>query len=341
MLIIMKKGSTPDETARVSDAVRALGREPERVVVAGRDAIAALGGGAPLDAGRFEAMSGVHHVVPLAPPYRLAAREARPAGTVIRVGGSTIGGGSLFVVAGPCAVESEEQIVATARLMKHAGANALRGGAYKPRSSPYSFQGLGPEGLKLLVRAREASGLPIVSEAVDDASLDLVAEHADVVQIGARNMHNGALLKRAGRLRKPVLLKRGIAASLDDLLMAAEYILDQGNGDVVLCERGIRTFSQHSRFTLDLSLVPAAQAASHLPIFVDPSHAVGRRDRVAPMARAAVAAGADGVIFEVHPDPDEALSDGRQALQPQEAAELITQLREIAAVLGRKTEVAR
>ena len=341
MLIIMKKGSTPDETARVSEAVRALGRTPERVVVAGRDAIAALGAGVPFDAARFEGMSGVHQVVPLTPPYRLASKDARPAGTAIRVGGSTIGGGSLFVVAGPCAVESEEQIVDTACRMKQAGADALRGGAYKPRSSPYSFQGLGPEGLKLLVRAREASGLPIVSEAVDEASLDLVAEHADVVQIGARNMHNGALLKRAGRIRKPILLKRGISASLDDLLMAAEYILDQGNGEVALCERGIRTFSQHSRFTLDLSIIPAVQAASHLPVLVDPSHAVGRRDRVAPMARAAVAAGADGVIFEVHPDPDEALSDGRQALVPHEAAELIAQLREIAAVLGRKTEVAR
>ncbi|HEX4825473.1 MAG TPA: 3-deoxy-7-phosphoheptulonate synthase [Candidatus Polarisedimenticolaceae bacterium] len=341
MLIVMKKGSTPDETARVCDAVRAIGRTPVTVVIDGREAISVAAGNPPLDAGRFEGMAGVHQVVPLEAPYRLAARDARPRGTAITVGGRTIGAGGLFVVAGPCAVENEEQIVETARLMKQAGADALRGGAYKPRSSPYSFQGLGPEGLRLLVVAREATGLPIVSEAVDESSLDLVAAQADIVQIGARNMHNGALLKSAGRLRKPILLKRGMSATLDDLLMAAEFILDQGNGEVILCERGIRTFSQHSRFTLDLSVVPAAQTASHLPVFVDPSHAAGRRERVAPMARAAVAAGADGVIFEVHPDPDDALSDGRQALVPGEAAELIAQLREVAAVLSRKTEVAR
>lgn len=242
------------------------------------------------------------------------------------------------MIAGPCAVETAEQILETARLMKLAGADALRGGAFKPRSSPYSFQGLGKEGLVLLAKAREATGLAIVTEAVDEASLELVGEFADVVQIGARNMQNYELLKRVGRLRKPVLLKRGLSATLEDLLLSAEYVLAEGNPDVILCERGIRTFSRHSRYTLDLSVVPAARSLSHLPIVVDPSHAVGRSDRVPSMARAAVAAGADGVMIEVHPVPGEALSDGRQALLPQQSADLIAQLRAIAAIVSRKAE---
>jgi 3-deoxy-7-phosphoheptulonate synthase len=265
----------------------------------------------------------------------------KPEDTVVKVGSRAIGDGGLFVIAGPCAVETGEQVLETARLMKLAGADALRGGAFKPRSSPYSFQGLGKEGLVHLAKAREATGLPIVSEAVDQASLELVEEYADVVQIGARNMQNYELLKHAGRLSKPVLLKRGMSATLEDLLLSAEYVLAQGNPEVILCERGIRTFSRHNRYTLDLSVVPAARDLSHLPIFVDPSHATGRRDRVPAMARAAVAAGADGVMIEIHPSPDQALCDGRQALLPHEGADLIAQLRAIAAIVARRAEAVR
>jgi 3-deoxy-7-phosphoheptulonate synthase len=341
MLIVMKKGSTPDEISRVADAVRAIGLCAAVVPAGDRVSIAISGEAIPPDAARFEGMAGVGVVIPITPPYRRASRDARPADTIVRVGSATIGAGRVFVIAGPCAVENEEQVLATARLMKLAGADALRGGAYKPRSSPYSFQGMGRGGLELLAKAREETGLPVISEALDEASLELVAEYADVVQIGARNMHNTSLLKRAGRLRKPVLLKRGMAATLEDLLLSAEYLLAEGNDDVILCERGIRTFSHHSRFTLDLSVVPALKATSHLPVFVDPSHAAGARDRVPPMARAAVAAGADGVMFEVHPAPDTALSDGRQALVPQQARELIAELREIAAIVTRKPEAVR
>jgi 3-deoxy-7-phosphoheptulonate synthase len=339
MLIVMKKGSTADESARVVAAVRGEGLEARAVTGGDRPTIMVSGGRA--DPARFEGLPGVAQIVPISPAYRLAARESRPGDTIVRAGGKPIGSGRLFVVAGPCAVESEDQLVATAREMKAAGADALRGGAFKPRSSPYSFQGLGREGLEILARAREATGLPVVSEALDEASLELVDAYADIVQIGARNMHNTSLLKRAGRLKKPVLLKRGMAATLEDLLLSAEYVLAEGNPDVILCERGIRTFSQHSRFTLDLGMVPASKALSHLPVFVDPSHAAGQRDRVPAMARAAVAAGADGIMFEVHPSPDAALSDGRQALVPREAAELIAQMREIAAIASRNTEAVR
>jgi 3-deoxy-7-phosphoheptulonate synthase len=292
----------------------------------------------PLDPDTFERLPGVARVVPVSHPFKLASREWKPEDTIVRVGSRTVGGGGLFVIAGPCAVETEEQVLETARLMKAAGADALRGGAFKPRSSPYSFQGLGKRGLVYLTKARESTGLPIVTEAVDPASLELVDEHADIVQIGARNMQNYELLKRAGRLSKPVLLKRGMSATLEELLLSAEYILAQGNPRVILCERGIRTFSRHSRYTLDLSVIPAARELSHLPMFVDPSHSTGRRDRVPAMARAAVAAGADGVMFEVHTSPDDALCDGRQALLPQQGADLIAQLRAIAAVVSRKAE---
>jgi len=306
-----------------------------------RTTIGITGIAGPLDPDTFERLPGVARAISISQPFKLASRETRSEDTVVRIGSKAIGGGGLFVIAGPCAVETADQVLESARLLKRAGADALRGGAFKPRSSPYSFQGLGREGLVHLAKAREATGLPIVTEAVDEASLELVDEFADVVQIGARNMQNYELLKRAGRLGKPVLLKRGMSATLEDLLLSAEYVLTQGNPDVILCERGIRTFSRHSRYTLDLSVLPAARGMSHLPFVVDPSHATGRADRVPAMARAAVAAGADGVMIEVHPSPDEALSDGRQALLPQQGADLIAQLRAIAAIVTRKAEAVR
>jgi 3-deoxy-7-phosphoheptulonate synthase len=341
MVIVMKKGSSREDLARVASAVEALGFRPHVFSGEERAAIGVTGNPNPIDPDVFERLPGVARAIPIGQPFKLASREMRPDDTVVPVGSRTVGGGGLFVIAGPCAVESEDQIVDTARAVKLAGADALRGGAYKPRSSPYSFQGLGKAGLLLLAKAREETGLPIITEAVDEASLELIAEHADVVQIGARNMQNYELLKRVGRAGKPVLLKRGMSATLEELLLSAEYVLAQGNPHVILCERGIRTFSRHSRFTLDVAVVPAARELSHLPIFVDPSHATGRRNRVPAMARAAVAAGADGVMIEIHPSPDEALCDGRQALLPREGAELIGQLRAIATIVSRKAEAMR
>jgi 3-deoxy-7-phosphoheptulonate synthase len=341
MIIVMKKGSSREDLAQVIRAVESQGFRHQVLPGGDRTTVAVTGSSGPLDPDTFERLPGVASAIPVSQPYTLASREAKPEDTVVKIGARSVGDGGLFVIAGPCAVESAEQISESALLLKRAGADALRGGAFKPRSSPYSFQGLGKAGLLLLVKAREATGLPIVTEAVDAASCELVAEYADVVQIGARNMQNFELLKCAGRLRKPVLLKRGMSATLDDLLLAAEYVLNEGNPNVLLCERGIRTFSRHSRFTLDLSVVPVAREMSHLPILVDPSHATGHRDRVPAMARAAVAAGADGVLIEFHPSPDTALCDGRQALLPRQAAELISGLRAIAAVVSRKAEAVR
>ena len=341
MVIVMNKGSSREDLARVTRVVEQLGFHPHVLPGIERTVVAVTGNPGPLDPDAFERLPGVARAIPIGQPLVLASRETKPDDTVVRVGSKVIGGGRLFVIAGPCAVETDDQIIETARLMKLAGADALRGGAFKPRSSPYSFQGLGKAGLLLLAKAREETGLPIVTEAVDEASLELVDELADVVQVGARNMQNYELLKRAGRLRKPVLLKRGMSATLEDLMLSAEYVLAEGNPNVILCERGIRTFSGHSRYTLDLSIVPAARGMSHLPIFVDPSHAAGRSDRVPAMARAAVAAGADGVMIEVHPAPDKARSDGRQALLPQHGAELISQLRAIAAIVDRNAEAVR
>jgi 3-deoxy-7-phosphoheptulonate synthase len=341
MVIVMKKGSSREDLAQVARAVEALGFRAHILPGVERTAVGVTGNTGPLDPDLFERLPGVASAIPVSQPFKLASREMKPEDSVIRIGSRAVGDGGLFVIAGPCAVETADQITETARTLKSAGADALRGGAFKPRSSPYSFQGLGKLGLMLLAKAREATGLPIVTEAVDQGSLELVAEYADVVQIGARNMQNFELLKRAGHLRKPVLLKRGMSATLEDLLLAAEYVLAAGNPDVILCERGIRTFSQHSRYTLDLSIVPVAREVSHLPIFVDPSHATGHRDRVPAMARAAAAAGAAGVMIEFHPSPDAALCDGRQALLPREGAELIAQLRAIAAVVCRKAEAVR
>jgi 3-deoxy-7-phosphoheptulonate synthase len=344
MIILMRSAAPGEDLHRVVREAEATGLRAD-VLEFGGNRIVALSGDAPADPARFESLPGVAQVVGGAGPFRLAAREARPEGTVVRAAGVPIGAGECVVIAGPCAVESEVQLLETARFVRQHGARLLRGGAFKPRTSPYSFQGLGLPALRLLAKAREETGLGIVTEALDEGSLAAVEEVADVIQIGTRNMHNAGLLRAAARTGKPILLKRGMAATLEELLMAAEYVLAEGNPDVVLCERGIRTFSRHSRYTLDLSVIPAAHELSHLPIVVDPSHATGRRDRVAPMARAAVAAGADGLLLEVHPTPERSRSDGPQALLPAQFAALVPELRALAAALAASSapgrEVAR
>src|ERR1700685_3903720 len=284
-----------------------------------------------------EGMPGVQEVIKVSKPYKLVSRDIKEDNTVIHFAGTaaTIGGPGLAIVAGPCAIESREQAFAVAERVHRAGAQFFRGGAYKPRTSPYSFQGLGEEGLRIMADIRQQYGMKIITEAIDHESLDLVEEYADVIQIGARNMQNFSLLKRAGRAKKPVLLKRGMSATLDEFLMAAEYLMSEGNYAVILCERGVRTFSDFTRNTLDLAVVPAVQKRSHLPIVVDPSHGTGRRNKVLPLSRAAVAVGADGLLVEVHHDPDRALSDGPQSILPAEFEQLIREVRQIAAVLGR------
>ncbi len=338
MLIVMKSGSTREERERVLDLIQALGYERKAITLGDREAVRLEGCDELPRLQLFEELPGVDGVWPLSRGARLAGRTSRQPDTVVRVGAVTIGSGGLTLVAGPCAVEDEQQVLEVARAVKRAGADLLRGGAYKPRTSPYEFQGLGEPGLRMLARAREETGLPIITEAVDEASLELVESYGDIIQIGARNMQNYELLKRAGRARRPVLLKRGISATLEDWLMSAEYLLDAGNPNVILCERGIRTFSLHSRYTLDLSIVPVLERATHLPVFVDPSHASGNRRSVAPLARAALAVGADGVMVEVHPDPRHALCDGPQSMSPVEFGLLAASLRALAACLARERE---
>jgi 3-deoxy-7-phosphoheptulonate synthase len=284
----------------------------------------------------FESLPGVLEVIPVTHGYKLVSREVKPEDTVVEVGDVRIGGDDLVIAAGPCAVESLEQVLTVARAVRKGGARLLRGGAFKPRTSPYSFQGLGEEGLKILAAAREETGLGVVTEVVDPEGVDLVERYADVIQIGARNMQNFSLLKRCGKARKPVLLKRGLAATLEEFLMSAEYIAAEGNYEVILCERGVRTFSDFSRNTLDLAVVPAVKTRSHLPILVDPSHGTGRRDKVRAMSRGAIAVGADGLLVEVHHDPDTALSDGPQSITPEMFGELMGELRQIAPVIGRQ-----
>ena len=300
-----------------------------------RTAIGITGNRGSVDRGAFENLPGVTEVIPVSAPYKLVSREAKRENTVVSVGGVKVGGEKLAVAAGPCAIESEARALEIGRLVREAGANLYRGGAYKPRTSPYSFQGLGAEGLKILSRVRAETGLPIVTEVLDTETVELVAEHADCLQVGARNMQNFSLLKRLGRIRKPVLLKRGMAATIEELLLSAEYLLAEGNYDVILCERGVRTFADHTRNTLDLSAVPYVQRISHLPIVVDPSHGTGKRAKVLPLSRAAVAVGADGLLIEVHDEPEHALSDGPQAILPEMFGELILQLRRLAPVVGR------
>jgi 3-deoxy-7-phosphoheptulonate synthase len=342
MLIVMRAQATEEQIRIVCEKVESLGYRAHPMPGAQRTAIGITGNKGEVESGTLEEMPGVQEVIRVSKPYKLVSRDVKPDNTVITFLGSpvTIGSADLAIMAGPCGIESREQAFAIAERVARAGAQFFRGGAYKPRTSPYSFQGMGEEGLKIMADVRDRFGLLIVTEAVDYESLDLVEKYADMIQIGARNMQNFSLLKRAGRARKPVLLKRGIAATLEEFLMAAEYIMSEGNYNVVLCERGVRTFADHTRNTLDLSVVPAVQRLSHLPIVVDPSHGTGKRNKVTPLSRAAVAVGADGLIIEVHHDPDRALSDGMQSLYPDQFDALMVQVRQIAAVLGRNVAAA-
>src|SRR5277367_5193931 len=342
MLVVMQAHATEAQVRAVCQKIEALGYRAHSIPGAERTAIGITGNQGEVEPGTLEEMSGVQEVIRVTKPYKLVSRDIKEENTIVRFAGSeaTIGGPELAIMAGPCAIESREQAFAVAERVQRAGAQFFRGGAYKPRTSPYSFQGLGEEGLKIMAEVRDRFGLLIITEAVDYESLDLVDQYADVIQIGARNMQNFSLLKRAGRARKPVLLKRGIAATLEEFLMAAEYIMSEGNYNIVLCERGVRTFADHTRNTLDLSVVPAVQRLSHLPIIVDPSHGTGKRDKVHPMALASVAAGASGLIVEVHPHPDRALSDGAQSLFPDQFRELADESRAIAELLNKRRAAA-
>lgn len=337
MIIVMKAGATKRELDEVIRRIKELGYKPHVIHGTTRNVIGAIGD----ERGKFvlqslELMQGVESVVPILKPYKLASREVKKERSVIPIGDTvSIGGKAVVVMAGPCAVESEEQILDVARSVKRAGAHVLRGGAFKPRTSPYAFQGMKEEGLRLLAEAREESGLPIITEVVNPETADLVAEYADILQIGTRNAQNFELLKKLGQLRKPVLLKRGMSMTIQELLMSAEYIMSEGNHAVILCERGIRTFETATRNTLDLSAIPVLKENTHLPVVVDPSHATGNYRYVAPLSFAAVAAGADGLLIEVHPDPEHALSDGPQSLIPDKFALMMEQLRLFAEVAGR------
>jgi 3-deoxy-7-phosphoheptulonate synthase len=333
MLIVMNQEAGAEAVEAVARRASELGLRAHPIPGAQRTAIGLTGNEGPIDPAAFIDLPGVEACIPVSRPYKLVSREVRPEPTRIEVGAATIGGGGFSIIAGPCSVESREQTLEVARAVKAAGANLLRGGAFKPRTSPYSFQGLKEEGLRILVEARAETGLPIVTEVKDTQTVDLVAESADMLQIGARNMQNFSLLEAVGECGLPVMLKRGLSATLRELLMAAEYIASRGNHRIVLCERGIRTFETATRNTLDLSAVCVLQRESHLPVIVDPSHATGQRDLVAPMARAALAAGADGVMVEVHPDPARALSDGPQALTPAEFERLAGELGVLAEAL--------
>lgn len=335
MLILMKKEATPEDLLRVKQKIEGMGYRAHEIPGAQRTAIGITGNNGKINPESFSTMSGVDQAIPVSKPYKLVGRDARGENSEIRVGGETIGGKELAIIAGPCSVESWEQLIETARAVKAAGAKFLRGGAFKPRTSPYTFQGMKEEGLVLLREARAETGLKIVTEVKDILTLPAVAEVADVIQIGARNMSNFGLLEAVGELRTPVLLKRGISSTIEELLMAAEYILARGNLQVILCERGIRTFEPATRNTLDLNAVPVIKKLSHLPILVDPSHGIGMWEGVTAMALAGVAAGADGLMIEVHPHPSEALSDGYQSLKPARFAELVEKVRRVAAVIDR------
>ena len=336
MLVVMQRGADAADVSRVTAVIEEMGFQARPMVGPDRTAIEVIGNERPVDGSRLATLPGVQEVVRITQPFRQASREWKPEPTVVRLsGGIGIGGAEIVVIAGPCAVESERQLLAAATAVREAGAAILRGGSFKPRTSPYSFQGLGPGGLKLLARARSETGLLIVTEAMDAEGVELVAAVADIIQIGARNMQNYSLLKTAGRAGKPVLLKRNPGATIEELLLAAEYILAEGNPDVILCERGIRGFDSATRNLLDLSAVPAVHRLSHLPIIVDPSHGTGRRDMVPPMAMAAVAAGADGLMIEVHPSPEHALSDGAQSLDGAQFTRLMRDVQTLADAVGR------
>ncbi len=336
MLIVMEAHATAEQVERVCEEVRAMGYVPHAMPGPTRTAIGITGNeGEIVQTARIQSLPGVFETVRITKPYKLVSRDFREADTLVEVGGLSIGGNSVVIMAGPCTIESREQLMDTARAVIAHGAAVVRGGAYKPRTSPYSFQGLGEEGLRYLAEVREEWGTPVVTEVMDKATLPLVEQYADMLQIGARNMQNYPLLKAVGRTRRPVLLKRGFAATVKDLLLAAEYIMAEGNREVILCERGIRTFDDHSRFTLDLSAIPVLKSLTHLPVIVDPSHASGVAERIIPMSRAAIAAGADGLIIEVHPNPAYAVCDGEQSLVPERFAELMRQVERVATAIDR------
>jgi 3-deoxy-7-phosphoheptulonate synthase len=337
MLVVMQAHATAENVRAVCDKIESLGYRAHSIPGAERTAIGITGNKGEVEPGTLDEMPGVQEVIRVTKPYKLVSRDMKADNTIVSFPGTdaTFGGPTLAIIAGPCAIESREQAFAIAERVHRAGAQFFRGGAYKPRTSPYSFQGLEEEALQIMADVRDQYGLKIVTEAIDNESLELVEEYADVIQIGARNMQNFSLLKHAGRARKPVLLKRGMSATLEEFLMAAEYVMSEGNYSVILCERGVRTFADHTRNTLDLSLIPAVQRLSHLPILVDPSHGTGKRNKVTPLSRAAVAVGADGLIIEVHHEPDKALSDGIQSLYPDQFDELMAQVRQIAPVVGR------
>src|SRR5579863_2704445 len=338
MLVVMKAQATEEQIQAVCAHIEALGYRAHSMPGAQRTAIGITGNQGEVDRGNLEEMAGVSEVIRVSKAYKLASRDVKEEDTIVRFAGTdaAIGGHELSIIAGPCSVESREQAFAIAEQVAAGGAQFFRGAAYKPRTSPYAFQGLGVDALKIMAEIRDQFGLRIITEAIDHESLALVAEWADVIQIGARNMQNFSLLKHAGRLRMPILLKRGLSATLDEFLMAAEYIMSEGNYEVILCERGVRTFADHTRNTLDLSIVPAVQKLSHLPILVDPSHGTGKRDKVLPMARAAAAVGADGILVEVHHRPELALSDGPQSIYPDQFAQMMDEIEQIAPIVHRK-----
>ncbi len=334
MVVVMKERSTPEQVEQVIAHLVGLGMDVHRSTGASRVVLGVVGSG-KVDPRLIELMEGVHEVLRISEPYKLASRTFKAEDTIIAIGDLQLGGDEVIVMAGPCSAENEEQVNTTAAAVKRAGAKVFRGGAFKPRSSPYSFQGLGEEGLRLLRAGANAHDLKLVTEVMDISQIEVIDRYADIFQVGARNMQNFTLLRELGRTRKPVLLKRGISATIEEWLLSAEYVLSGGNTSVILCERGIRTFETSTRNTLDISAIPIVKQLSHLPVFVDPSHGTGRRDKVAPMARAAVAAGADGLLIEVHSDPDHAMSDGAQSLFPSQFDRLMAELRIIAPAIGR------
>jgi len=337
MLVVMKQNASPDQIRHVVDMIQDLGYEARPIPGRQRTSIGLIGNDGRVEPTLFQSLAGVLEVIPVSHSYKQVSREWREQDTVVELpNGTRVGGREIVLMSGPCAVESEEQILGIAETLRRAGATVLRGGAFKPRSSPYSFQGMGVEGLKLLAKAREQTGMAIVTEAMDVQTADLVADYADILQVGARNMQNYPLLRKVGRIGKPILLKRGMSATIEELLLAAEYVLAEGNPNVILCERGIRSFDNQTRNLLDLTAIPVVKDLSHLPIIADPSHGTGVRTKVTPMARAAVAAGADGLLVEVHPDPNHALSDGAQSLYPEQFEELVAQIRVIAKAIDRE-----
>jgi 3-deoxy-7-phosphoheptulonate synthase len=335
MIVVMQQGATESQVDAVIGRLTELGFDVHRSTGVVHTVLGGVGGKDDFDLDVFELMDGVKEAHRITSPYKLASRGFRPGGTVVKIRDVEIGAQRVVVMAGPCSVESRDQIERSAAVVAAAGARVIRGGAFKPRSSPYAFQGMGEEGLRLLREAADHNGLLVASEVMDQTQIPLVAQYSDILQVGARNMQNFNLLRELGRQRTPVLLKRGISATIEELLLSAEYVLSGGNYDVILCERGIRTFETYTRNTMDISAIPVVKKLSHLPIVADPSHGTGRRDKVLPMARAAVAAGADGLLVEVHPDPDHALSDGAQSLRPEQFDELMRQLRLIAPAVGR------